>query len=35
VKYFNRDAAVMAKFDGEFAKGSDIYIGTARVSYLW
>jgi uncharacterized protein with beta-barrel porin domain len=25
----------MAKFDGEFAQGSDIYMGTARVRYLW
>ena len=27
--------SIMAKFDGEFAKCSDIYMGTARVRYLW
>ncbi|MFI5399417.1 MAG: autotransporter domain-containing protein, partial [Candidatus Binatia bacterium] len=27
--------SIMAKFDGEFAQGSDIYMGTARVRYLW
>ena len=27
--------SILAKFDGEFAKGYDIYMGTARVRYLW
>jgi uncharacterized protein with beta-barrel porin domain len=25
----------MAKFDGEFANGSDTYTGTARLKYSW
>jgi len=27
--------SIMGKFDGEFAKGSETYIGTARVRYFW
>jgi uncharacterized protein with beta-barrel porin domain len=27
--------SLMAKFDGELAKGSDTYMGTARVGYMW
>jgi uncharacterized protein with beta-barrel porin domain len=27
--------SILAKFDGELAKGYDIYMGTARVRYLW
>jgi uncharacterized protein with beta-barrel porin domain len=27
--------SVMAKFDGELARGYDTYMGTARVRYLW
>ncbi len=27
--------AVMGKFDGEFANGSQTYTGTARVRYAW
>jgi outer membrane autotransporter protein len=27
--------SLMAKFDGELAKGSDTYMGTARVRYMW
>jgi len=26
---------VMAKFDGEFASGSQTYTGTAKLSYRW
>ena len=31
--YLNRDWKVVAKFDGEFAKGSDIYAGTVALRY--
>jgi outer membrane autotransporter protein len=35
-EWFWRDGwSFMAKLDGEFAKGSDAYIGTARVRYSW
>ncbi len=27
--------SVMAKFDGEFARGADTYAGTAQVKYSW
>ena len=27
--------SILAKFDGELAKGYDIYMGTARGRYLW
>ena len=27
--------AVMGKFDGELARGSQTYTGTAKVSYTW
>jgi uncharacterized protein with beta-barrel porin domain len=27
--------SILAKFDGEFARGYDVYMGTARVRYLW
>jgi outer membrane autotransporter protein len=27
--------SILAKFDGELARGYDIYMGTARVRYLW
>jgi uncharacterized protein with beta-barrel porin domain len=27
--------SIMAKFDGEFAKGSDSYGGTAQIRYSW
>ena len=27
--------SILAKFDGELARGYDTYMGTARVRYLW
>jgi uncharacterized protein with beta-barrel porin domain len=33
--YLSRDWQLLAKFDGEFAKGSQIYAGTAALRYSW
>ena len=33
--YLSRDWKLLAKFDGEFAKGSQIYAGTAALRYSW
>jgi uncharacterized protein with beta-barrel porin domain len=33
--YLNRDWKLLAKFDGEFAKRSDIYAGTVALRYSW
>ena len=33
--YLNRDWKLLAKFDGEFARGSDIYAGTVALRYSW
>lgn len=33
--YLNRDWKLLAKFDGEFAKSSDLYAGTVALRYSW
>lgn len=33
--YLNQDWKLLAKFDGEFAKSSDLYAGTVALRYSW
>jgi hypothetical protein len=33
--YLNRDWKLLAKFDGEFAKRSDVYAGMVALRYTW